>query len=65
VLVTGIVVASGLVAVLLFLTLLAREFVLASDRDIDAVLRPIHAAVLPLAAAFVLNIAFETIAALA
>ena len=64
VLVTGIVVASGLVAVLLFLTLLTREVVLASDREVDAALRPIHAVAIPLAVAFALNVILEAIVTL-
>jgi hypothetical protein len=65
VLVTGIVIASGLVAVLLFLTLLARELVLASDQEIDAALRPIDAVAIPLTVAFALNVVVEAVVALA
>ena len=51
-------------AVLLFLTLLTREVVLASDREVDAALRPIHAVAIPLAFAFALNVILEAIVAL-
>lgn len=64
VMVTGIIVASGLMAILLFLTLLSREFVLAADRDVDDVLRPIHAVLIPLTVAFVVNVALEAVVAL-
>jgi hypothetical protein len=53
------VVASGLVAVLLFTTLLAREAALTTDIDIDQAVRPMNAVLLALGVAFVLNVAVE------
>lgn len=58
--VTGIVVASALVAVLLFVTLLSREVILMSDNDMDDVVRPMNAVLLSLGIAFMLNIVVES-----
>lgn len=63
-LVTGIVTASGIVAVLLFATLLSREMALSTDRISQSSLTPLNAVLVPLALAFGLNLVVETVLAL-